>query len=41
MSVTILTKDVGKVRDKIRPECECVRGLEDFNEDWIKREFWV
>lgn len=41
MSVTIPTKDVGEVKDVFRRECECVRGLEDFNEDYIKRDFGV
>lgn len=41
MSVTIPTKDVGEVKDVFRRECEVVRGLEDFNEDYIKRDLRV
>lgn len=36
MSVTIISKDVGDVRDVYRKECECVWQLEDGNEEWIK-----
>lgn len=36
--ITVPTKDVGKVKNKFRPECECVKSLEDRNEDYIKME---
>lgn len=38
MSVTVLTKDVGDVRNKMVPQCEYVRTDLDRIEDWIKRE---
>lgn len=36
MSVTIPTKDVGDVQDKIAPQFECVETLEDQQADYIK-----
>lgn len=36
MSVTILSKDVGDVRDVYRKECGFVWGLEDGIEEYIK-----
>ena len=41
MSVTIISKDIGDVRDKFRKECGVVKGLEDFSEEWIKRDLGV
>lgn len=41
MSVIVPTKDVGETRVVFRRECEVVRGLEDFNEDYIKSQFGV
>ncbi len=36
--VTILTKDVGEVRDVFRRECEYSWQLEDGINEWIKRD---
>lgn len=41
MSVTILTKDVGEVRDVVRRECEVVETFEDRVEEWVKRDMGV
>jgi len=34
--ITVPTVDVGEVREKRAPQCECVKILEDKNEDYIK-----
>ena len=36
MTVTIPTKDVGEVQDKMAPQFECVRTLENEQADYIK-----
>ena len=41
MMVTILTKDVGEVRDVYRRECGFKWQLEDGVEKWIKRDLGV
>ena len=41
MIVNVPTRDVGAVRDVFRRECEYVRGLENFNEDYIKLELGI
>lgn len=40
MTITIKSKDVGDVQDKFI-EGNIVRGLEDFNEDYIKLDLGV
>lgn len=41
MSVTIVSKDVGDVKDVFKRECGFVWGLEDGVEEWIKRDLGV
>ncbi len=41
MSVTVETKDIGKVRDCFRKECECKKTFEDRIEDRIKMELGI
>lgn len=41
MSVTILTKDTGEIRDIFRKECGFVCELEDEIEEWIKKDLGV
>ncbi len=41
MSVTIPTKDVGEVRDKITPQHEEVQGIEDAQQEYIKRSMRI
>lgn len=38
MSVTVDTRDVGEVKERFRRESGFIRGLEDRNEDYIKRD---
>ena len=40
-AITINTKDVGDVKDCFRRECECVKTLEDRNEDYIIKEMGI
>jgi hypothetical protein len=39
--ITVATKDVGDVKDKFKRELECVKTLEDRNEDYIKKEMGI
>lgn len=41
MSVTVPTKDVGEVKDKYTTQCEEVRGVEDAQQEYIKRSLRV
>lgn len=41
MSVTIPTKDVGEVRDKHTPQHEEIKGIEDAQQEYIKRSLRV
>jgi len=39
--VTIISKDVGEVRVVYKKGTNCVRSLEDYNEEYIKRELGI